>query len=121
MFEDRDSAASRPLHLVAEGNLEAWLAAQDEATRAWLTALRFRGERHQLACLAAPDGSPRGAVLGLGPLASLALLEPWHLAGAVDRLPGGAWRIDTALPAEAATAAALGWAYGSYRFERYRS
>ena len=121
MFEDRDSAASRPLYLVAEDNLEGWLATQDEAARAWLAALRFRAERHQLACLAAADGSPRGAVLGLGPLASLAALEPWHLAGAVDRLPGGAWRIETALPAEAATAAALGWAYGSYRFERYRS
>src|SRR5690606_16381476 len=38
-----------------------------------------------------------------------------------DRLPDGAWRIETALDARAATAAALGWAYGSYRFDRYRS
>jgi leucyl aminopeptidase len=60
-------------------------------------------------------------VLGLGPLASLESLEPWHVAGAVDRLPAGVWRVEEALPATAATAAALGWAYGSYRFERYRS
>ena len=52
MFEDRDSAAARPLWLVAEGDLEAWLATQDEATRAWLAALRFRAERHQVTCLA---------------------------------------------------------------------
>ena len=121
MFEDRESAAARPLWLVAEGDLDAWLETQGEATRAWLDAVRFKAERHQVATLAAADGTVSAAVLGLGPLASLAALEPWHLAGAVDRLPGGPWRIATPLPAEAATAAALGWAYGSYRFERYRS
>jgi leucyl aminopeptidase len=121
MFEDRDAAAARPLWLVAEGDLAAWLASLDEATRAWLTALRFRAERHQVTCIARPDGSVSGAVLGLGALGSIGALEPWHLAGAVDRLPGGPWRIETPLPAEAATAAALGWAHGSYRFERYRS
>jgi len=121
MFENQATAAARPLWLVAEGDLDAWLATQDEPTRAWLGALRFRAERHQVACLAAADGSVSAAVLGLGPLGSLAALEPWHLAGAVDRLPGGAWQLATPLPAAAATAAALGWAYGSYRFERYRS
>ncbi len=121
MFEDRDAAAARPLWLVAEGDLAAWLATQDEGTRAWLTALRFRAERHQVTCIARPDGSVGGAVLGLGALGSIGALEPWHIAGAVDRLPGGPWRIETPLPAEAATAAALGWAHGSYRFERYRS
>lgn len=121
MFEDRDAAAARPLWLVAEGDLAEWLASQDEATRAWLAALRFRAERHQVTCIARPDGSVSGAVLGLGALSSIGALEPWHIAGAVDRLPGGPWRIETLLPAEAATAAALGWAHGSYRFERYRS
>jgi leucyl aminopeptidase len=121
MFEDRDAAAARPLWLVGEGDLAGWLSSQDEATRAWLTALRFRAERHQVTCIARPDGSVSGAVLGLGALGSIGALEPWHIAGAVDRLPGGPWRIETPLPAEAATAAALGWAHGSYRFERYRS
>jgi leucyl aminopeptidase len=121
MFEERDAAAARSLWLVAEGELEAWLARQDAAARAWLAALRFRAERHQVTCLAGPDGSVSGAVLGLGPLGSVEALEPWHVAAAVDRLPGGPWRIETPLTAEAATAAALGWSLGSYRFERYRS
>jgi leucyl aminopeptidase len=121
MFEDRDTAAARPLWLVPEKGLDAWLSAQDSAVRHWLADTRFRGERHQLACLPGPDGKPTGAVLGVGSLANVAALEPWHLAGTPDRLPSGAWRIADALPAPAATAAALGWAYGSYRFDRYRS
>jgi leucyl aminopeptidase len=121
MFEDRETAAARPLWLVAERDLDTWLAQRDAATQAWLRELRFRAERHQVACLAAPDGRVRAAVLGLGALSSLEDIEPWHLAGAPDRLPGGAWRFETGLPARAATAAALGWAHGSYRFDRYRT
>jgi leucyl aminopeptidase len=36
-------------------------------------------------------------------------------------LPPGPWRIATPLAAAAATAAAVGWAHGSYRFDRYRA
>jgi leucyl aminopeptidase len=121
MFEDRDAAAARPLWLVPERELEAWLATQDAATRKWLADLRFRGERHQVACIASADGGARAAVLGLGNVASVEELEPWHLAGAPDRLPAGAWAIANALPAAGATAAAVGWAHGSYRFNRYRT
>lgn len=121
MFEDRDALAGRPLWLLTEGDLESWLAQQPPAVREWLATLRFRAERCQVACLPAQDGTASGAVLGLGALAAPSALEPWHLAGAVDRLPEGPWRIETPLPAEAATAAALGWALGSYRFERFRS
>jgi leucyl aminopeptidase len=121
MFEDRDAAAARPLWLVPEKDLESWLATQDAATRTWLADLRFRAERHQVACIASTDGGARAAVLGLGNVASLDDLEPWHVAGAPDRLPAGAWAIANALPAGSATAAAVGWAHGSYRFNRYRT
>jgi len=121
MFEIRDVAAARPLWLVPEGGLEAWLAARSPTTRSWLDALRFRAERAQVACLADASGAVSGAVAGLGRIGSPLELEPWHLAGVVDRLPAGPWRIETELDASASTAAALGWAYGSYRFERYRS
>jgi leucyl aminopeptidase len=121
MFDDRDATAARPLWLVQEQGLEDWLARQDPATRNWLAATAFRAERHQLACLPGTDGAVAAAVLGVGSLASLEDLEPWHLAGAADRLPAGTWKIENALPARAANAAAMGWAYGSYRFDRYRS
>ena len=120
MFEEHDAKAARPLWLVTEGELESWLGTRDAATRGWLAAMRFRAERHQVAAVPGPDGEPRLAVLGLGKLGSLESLEPFHVAGAPARLPPGAWRIESTLPAPAATAAAIGWAYGSYRFDRYR-
>jgi leucyl aminopeptidase len=121
MFDEHDAAAARPLWLVTEGNFDSWLEAQDASTRDWLTTLRFRAERHQVAAIPGANGALRMAVLGLGKLQGLESLEPWHVAGAPDRLPPGAWRIETPLPARAATAAAIGWAYGSYRFDRYRT
>ena len=121
MFEDTHVAASRPLWLVAEDGLDGWLPTQDAAVRRWLADTRFRAERHQVAVVPDAQGAPRFAVLGLGKGAALASLEPWSLAGAPDRLPAGPWHIANALPAASATAAALGWAYGSYRYDRYRS
>jgi leucyl aminopeptidase len=120
MFEENDAAAARPLWLVTEGSLDSWLGAQDAAARSWLEAVRFKAERHQVAAVPGADGGPRMAVLGLGNLATLDELQPWHIAGAPDRLPAGPWHIATALPAQSATTAAIGWAYGSYRFDRYR-
>jgi leucyl aminopeptidase len=121
MFEERDASTARPLWLIRESELAGWLEGQGAAVRSWLTHLKFRAERHQLACLAGVDGGVDAAVLGLGSLPALDALEPWHVAAAPDRLPAIAWRIATALPAPAATAAALGWAWGSYRFDRYRT
>jgi len=110
-----------PLYLVTEPGLDVWLESQDATARRWLEATRFRGERHQLALLPDAVGGVRAAAWGLGSLEDLAELEPWHVSGLPDRLPAAAWRIANELPARAATAAAYGWAYGHYRFDRYRS
>ena len=46
--------------------------------------------------------------------------ELWALAALPQSLPQGVYRLDAAFGTEAATKAALGWALGTYRFERYR-
>ena len=120
IFDDAPAVA-RPLWLVGERERGPWLEQQDAATTSWLQSARFRAERHQYVALPAADGTVRGAVLGLGGATSTEGLEPWWLAGAADRLPPGTWRIANDLDPAAATAAALGWGYGAYRFERYRA
>ncbi len=120
IFDDAPAVA-RPLWLVGERERGPWLEQQDVATTSWLQSTRFRAERHQYVALPAADDTVRGAVLGLGGATSTEGLEPWWLAGAADRLPPGTWRIANDLDPAAATAAALGWGYGAYRFERYRA
>ncbi len=118
---DTDAGEARPLWLLTEGELAGWLSTQGPAVRDWLRASRFRAGRGELAVLPDTNGNASAAALGLGSLGSARDVELWHLAGAPARLPAGSWRIMNALPAAAATAAALGWAYGSYRFERYKT
>jgi leucyl aminopeptidase len=101
---------------------ESWpetLAQFDVATRAWLAAIGFKADKQQLALIPGTDGALRGAVFGLGALDLLDDLDLWQVAGLPDRLPSGTrWRLaGPPLGPRAATGVALGWAYGSYRFE----
>jgi len=113
-----------PLWLVREQDADSWTAGLPAADRVrvelWARSNGFRGERGR--ALALPDASGRfaGAALGIGRLAALADLSPQHTLAGPDRLPAGRYRLAEPLPAPAATQAALGWALGRYRFERYR-
>jgi leucyl aminopeptidase len=116
------TATAHELVLILQSDLARWLEAQDAPARAWVAATGFKAERHQVVLLPSPDGVPRRAALGLGALAALDALELWHVAGLPDRLPPGThWRVTNELPLAAANALALGWAYGSYRFDAYKS
>jgi leucyl aminopeptidase len=118
--ETRDA---RDLWLVTHAELPRWLEGQGAAARAWLEATGFRADRNQLALIPGPQGELRSAALGLGPLEDPAALDLWHVAGLPDRLPAGTrWRLaGPDLPPAVATAFALGWAQGSYRFDTYKS
>ena len=151
MLLNSDPGDSRPLWLIPEGDLPRWLNEQPAETAAWVRANGFQGERHRVLTLPAADGGIAGAVVGLGPLRSVADLKLWHAAGLPDRLPALTYRLahgssdraasDRAasegtpsggglatpsqaakpLPADAATHFVLGWLMGSYRMSRYRA
>ena len=110
-----------PLWLLPESSVDEWLAQSAPATALWVRAHQFTGERHRVLAVPGPDGRVAGALLGLGNLASLEALNLWHAAPLAERLPPGAWRLATSLPAAAATQFALGWLVGAYRYARYRS
>jgi leucyl aminopeptidase len=124
IFLDRRDDACRPVWLVAEQDVDAWLqrfsGADAPRVQRWLRANVFRGERHRVLPIPGVDGEFAGAVLGLGRLASPAELTPWHAAGLPDRLPAGRWYLADDFAPDVATRLALGWALGRYRFERYR-
>jgi leucyl aminopeptidase len=97
---------------------EAQLSA---AQRAWIEAQGFKGAVRKHLLLPGPEGSPAGAVLGLGeerandPMdrPELAL---GHLAGA---LPPGCYHL--AQDPGDGELAAVAWGLGGYRFRRYKS
>jgi leucyl aminopeptidase len=119
-FDAGQSRDALPIWLVPEARLEAWLAAQPPATRNWAAAAAFKAERQKLLMVPGAQGQLASVAVGLGPLAGLDSLSLWHTALLPDRLPGGTYVLADQLAARSATHAALGWALGSYRFERYR-
>jgi len=121
MLLTTDSGPGRPLWLLTEAELPAWLAEQPEPRRAWVRANGFQAERHRVLALPGSDGTVCGAVIGLGPLARASDLTLWHAAPLAERLPTGTYALATHLPAAAATQFALGWLTGAYRLTRYRS
>jgi leucyl aminopeptidase len=118
MFFTEERRGSIPIHLVHEDGFEAWIGAQDEATRNWLAANSFKGERYRVALLPGAQGRPSAVVAGLGRRGPE--LSCWTIAGLPDRLPDGEYHLAEPLAARAANQFAFGWAYGQYRFERYR-
>jgi leucyl aminopeptidase len=114
------AAASRPLWVVTEGELQGWLAGQPAPVAAWVRAHGFQAERHRVLSLPSPEGGIGGAVAGLGALPCADELTLWHAAGLSDRLPAQSWHLATPLPARAATRLLLGWLMGGYRMTRYR-
>ena len=123
-FADHADPFARMLWLVREADEERWLerlpAEERAPLAAWARAHGFRGERGRVLVLPRADGEPRGALVGVGDLGTLAEVGLLELQGVPDRLPAGRYRLADPLPSAAATQAALGWALGQYRFERYR-
>ncbi len=114
------SADSRPVHLVGEAELEAWLSACPGPHAVWLRSQGFRAEAHRVVSWPGADGRPAGAVLGLGKFAATEISSPWLTAGLRDRLPEGDWHLAGDPGVACATQAMLGFGLGDYRFDRYR-
>jgi leucyl aminopeptidase len=113
-----ESSDSIPLWLLYEHEVDAWRAAQTAAVARWLILQNFRGEKHRVVLLPDAAGGIAAAVAGLGRRSGE--LSLWHAAGFVERLPPRRFRLAQPFTAAEATQLCLGFAYGGYRFERYR-
>lgn len=123
---------SVPITPVAAEGLKVWLARQPARLQAWVAAGGFDASAGSVSLVTAKDGALERVLLGLGKsaraansmndLAGGAAAEGalWRYAGLPARLPAGSYAIDARLPAREATMAALGWALGSYRYNRYK-
>ena len=91
-----------------------WLEKQSKAAVKWLKSTEFEPGDGKVALVPARDGSIGRVVLGLGAGGNL-----WSYAGLPNRLPKGRYAIEASEHVDA-NAAALGWALGCYRFDRYK-
>ena len=113
-----DSSVSVPLWLLYEHEIDAWRSAQSPAIAQWINQQSFKAERHRVVLLPDSAGGLAGAVGGLG--RRQGPLSLWHAAGFIERLPSRRFRLAQEWSAEDATQLCLGFAYGAYRFDRYR-
>lgn len=114
-------AAEAPTPIIAlndRGAFETWREGADPAVAAWLDATRFEPEPGSMALLPGPEGLA-GVLLILGNTP-----DPWRFAGLSRGLPEGAYALapggDNPSP-EMASALALGWSLGAYRYIRYKA
>ena len=106
-----------PLFVVTERSYQRWLEAQDSATRGWVETQRYQPKPGRSLVLPGKGGAPAGAVVGAADSATL-----WNFAALTFGLPTATYRVELPRGADAglATTVALGWAYGGYRFTRYK-
>jgi len=113
------ASPSRPLHIVAEADLQAWLSSQPEATQAWVTANGFTASLG--AVLVLPDATGRivAAVVGYGTPTARNRTR-FGVAPAANALPAGDWHFETTLTGAELEEVVLAWLLGQYRFDTYR-
>ncbi len=107
-----------PIHLLAAGEVAAWLEGQPERVRRWVAAAAFDGAAGQSLVVPGADGAPEAALFGLGKPADRPRRR-FALAALRGALPEGVWRLAEPLEDAAAAEAALGWLLAGYRFDRY--
>jgi leucyl aminopeptidase len=108
-----------PLWLLYDDEVESWCSTRSSFIKAWLHDQNFKGERHRALLLPDASGAAELALGGLGKRQGG--LSLWHAAGLGERLPARRYRLAQTWSDADATQLALGFAYGAYRFERYRS
>ncbi|WP_374575455.1 M17 family metallopeptidase [Phenylobacterium sp.] len=110
-----DKAA--PIHAILEGELAHALDAAPPVARALATVGEFKAKAGQVLVVPDPDGAVERVLFGLG---APDALDPMALRALPAKLPGGDYRIVHAPAALPADVAALAFALGSYRFDRYK-
>jgi len=113
-----------PLVAVTEDLFGKWLSVQPARIKAWVRTSGFKAQPGVISLLAAPDGGLERVLLGLPARGVKGQAKEegavWAYAACPYGLPEGNYRLDGRIGAVQASAAALGWALGSYRFTRYR-
>lgn len=117
-FSDKPNKDAAPVHLVGDADWPTWSAGRPERTRAWAELNQFKAKSGTVCVIPDEGGRVDSVLLGhdKGDQNSLGLDI---YSGLCAALPAGDYALAAELNEQAATQAALGWALGGYRFEKY--
>ena len=118
-FAARKTSASIPISPLTEAGLADWIKSSSQDLARWIAATEFKATPGAVAYLPGEKGDIARVLLGVSS-SDISGGGIWDLAGLPSTLPKGRYYLDAILPAEKATVAALGWALGCYRFDRYK-
>ena len=110
------NARTIPIIPIETAVFSAWLKKQPAAMKRWVASAGFMAEPGSVSLVAGSDGALSTVLLGVDDHQGL-----WSYAALPNLLPAGRYRIDAAMEKDGATNAAIGWALGCYRFDRYKS
>jgi len=110
-----DAQSATPLLAVDKDNLDSVCALFGVEVRRWCTAHAFSGEAGRFVLVPGKDGAPAAVLAGCDKRDAL-----FGLASLPMRLPEGDYTLDSRGLALDEAQMALGWALGSYQFDRYR-
>lgn len=105
-----------PISVFTQDSFSAWITRQPEHIQKWAKASRFEAKPGEFFCVYTVNGDAECIVVCLSTPVSM-----WDFSGLPQKLPAGEYGMADDLPDETATALALGWALGSYKFDRYRT
>lgn len=109
------SKTTLPLTALNRKTLASWLPRQSAKVQRWVKTTQFAAADGEVCLVPASDGAVGRALVGM-----TGMDDAWAYAALPGRLPRGRYRLDPSPDANQANAAALGWALGTYRFNRYK-
>lgn len=114
-FTDNTDAGSVGITAVTKGSLDDWRKTASPSAVAWIDGQEFTAAAASIAMLPGPDGALEGVLLGINDAE-----DPWAWGKAAKALPAGRYHIEESTKGVDLNKACLGWALGSYRFDRYK-
>jgi leucyl aminopeptidase len=117
MFLKLPESNTLPLTAIAKHSFNTWRINQSPTLRAWVDAVGFKAGLGSLCPVPDKDARLQRILVGLGDYPD----DFWLFGGLPFALPSGSYRLDP-LPEEMIPdQIALGWALGTYGFERYKT
>lgn len=108
--------AAIPVHPLAEGEVEAFLARKRAPVRTFAAANKFTGKLGQVLAVPGASGAVEQVLLGTG----AGRVDPSLLRTLAGKLPAGDYALSKLPKGLDPEQAALAFALGTYRFDRYK-